>query len=136
MKGGAVMKEQWKKTGFWFLMVLLTLMFWTIPSMFWATAYCLLNFMCYLFSAVIVTFDRKARPYRYYVGAYLFTTLLIEAECFNNFGSVEYGSWDAVGNVIIALFIVPAMLLIAKDKYKKEKKKYEETFQYGGNDHE
>ena len=129
------MKEQWKKTGFWSLMALLSMMLsFAMPTLFFVMGYCLINSMCYLFSAVVVTFDRKARAYRYYVGAYLLTIFLIVIDCAKNITAAEQGSMETAVYVMTALFIVPVMLLTARDKYKKGKKEYEADMLLNGGD--
>lgn len=127
------MKEQWKKTGFWFLILLLSICFMYMPCVVFISFYSAVNFFSHFCAAVVKTFDRKARPYRYYCGTLVLITLYIAVYFMKELSKAEPRSWNAVGDVMMILLFVPVLLLTARDKYIKGKKEYlAEMLQDGG----
>ncbi|MCR5601915.1 MAG: hypothetical protein K6G33_14410 [Ruminococcus sp.] len=128
------MKKQWKKTGFWFLMVFLSICFMSVPYVIFIAFYSAANFLSCFCAAVVTTFDRKARHYRYHCGTLVLITIYIAVYFMEELTKDEPRSWDAVADVMMVLLFVPVLLLTAKDKYKKGKKEYEAEMLLNGGD--
>ncbi|MDD7515500.1 hypothetical protein [Ruminococcus flavefaciens] len=128
------MKEQWKKTGFWFLMSVLTVMFiFIIPPIIFVTVICFTNFLCYLVSAIVVSINHNARPYLCYTFTAVFISLLLSVYLARDIASEGINDILAAGDMMIIIFFVPILLFMAFHKYKSGKK--EEMIQNGGDNY-
>lgn len=106
------MKEQWKKTGFWFLMSVLTVMFiFIIPPIIFVTVICFTNFLCYLVSAIVVSINHNARPYLCYTFTAVFISLLLSVYLARDIASEGINDILAAGDMMIIIFLCPYCFL-------------------------
>jgi len=129
------MKEQWKKVRYWFLMSLLTTVLIFVPMMIFFTVYCVMNFLCYLVSAIVVSFDRSAKPYVWYSGTAVFITILLTVYMAGDIAAAETGSWTVVGELMAIIFFMPIPLIMGLRAYRKGKKEEAETLLNGGDNY-
>ena len=127
------MKEQWKRVGHWFWLSLLTIMLVFMPMMIFFTVYCVINFLCSLVTAIVVSFDCFARPYVWYSGTAVFITLLLTTYLARDIANEEYGSIMAAAEIIAVIFLMPIPLIMAFREYRKGKKEEAEMLQNGEN---
>lgn len=109
-------------------MLFLSICFMNVPCVLLMAFYSAAIFLSSFCAAIVTTFDRKARPYRYYCGTLVLITIYISVYFMEALSKAEPRSWDAVADVMMVLLFVPVLLLTAKDKYKKGKKEYLEEY--------
>ena len=126
------MKEQWQKVRYWFFMSLLTTMLIFMPLMMFVTVYCVINFLCSLVTAIVMSFDCFARPYVWYSGTAVFITFLMTAYLARDIANEEYGSIMAAAEIIAVIFFMPIPLITGLRVYRKGKKEEAEMLQNGG----
>lgn len=129
------MKEQWKKVRYWFLMSLLTTVLIFVPMMIFFTVYCVMNFLCYLVSAIVVSFDHSAKPYVWYSGTAVFITILLTVYMAGDIAAAETGSWTVAGELMAIIFFMPIPLIMGLRAYRKGKKEEAETLLNGGDNY-
>jgi hypothetical protein len=101
-----------------------------MPLMMFVTVYCVINFLCSLVTAIVVSFDCFARPYVWYSGTAVFITFLLTAYLARDIANEEYGSIMAAAEIFAVIFFMPIPLITAFREYRRGKK--EEILQNGG----